>query len=172
MLSDHPIQSISSKENHFKHALGFCCGVVEVSILLEYNTASLGNWAPTFQDDIVALKCWEQPITQKCSVTSQKNRNLRPIFTLSSYLRPGLLHDIFPLCHPIKTLYIFLLPDISFHYILLELITPRIMCTNYTLLHSCSSNFFYCPVPSTHSLSLQYSISTCKVITFQFVIVV
>jgi hypothetical protein len=36
---------------------GFCSGVVEVSILLGYNNAALGNCVPTFQDDIVALKC-------------------------------------------------------------------------------------------------------------------
>lgn len=29
--------------------LGFCSGVVEVSILLEYNIATLGNWAQHFR---------------------------------------------------------------------------------------------------------------------------
>ena len=52
--------------------LGFCISVVEVTILLGYDTASLGNWAPKFQDGIMDLKCWEQITQLQCHIPEEQ----------------------------------------------------------------------------------------------------
>jgi len=43
--------------------LGFCSYMDDVSVLLEYDTASLGNWFPAFEDNAVVSEISE-PITQ------------------------------------------------------------------------------------------------------------
>jgi hypothetical protein len=61
-VNTSPVQStlLKKKENntgqshtHSCKSLGFCRGIVEVSILLGCGTISLGEWCPVFQDNIV-----------------------------------------------------------------------------------------------------------------------
>jgi hypothetical protein len=35
--------------------VGFCCGVVNVSVLLEWGAASLSNWCPRYQGNLPVL---------------------------------------------------------------------------------------------------------------------
>jgi hypothetical protein len=51
---------------------GFCSGIVEVSVLMECDTALLGNCYPTFWEHHIVPNYWE-PIIPWCSVTSLKN---------------------------------------------------------------------------------------------------
>jgi len=45
--------------------------VDDVSVLLEYDAASLGNWFPAFEDNAMVSEVWE-PFTQWPGVISQK----------------------------------------------------------------------------------------------------